>query len=152
MYFVHKYSSILQLNGPEDFDKLHDEFIAYQLFQVSDIPDSIWKEAEIRVDDNEESKRSTIHRMDVIWGYLSTCTLCDGTLRFAHLSKVACLVLLIPHSNAEEERVFSMIKKNKTDFRNRLSLNATVSSILTVKLTNPEAVTMLQMGTNQLKF
>ena len=50
--------------------------------------------------------------------------LCDGTLRFAHLCKVACLVLLIPHSNAEEERVFSMIRKNKTDFRNRLSLNA----------------------------
>ena len=28
----------------------------------------------------------------------------------AHLSKVACLVLLIPHSNAEEERVLSMIR------------------------------------------
>lgn len=114
-YFVHKYStSILQPNGPEDFDKLHDEFIAYQLIQISDIPDSIWKKAEI--DDNEESGRSTIHRMDVIWCYLSTFTLCDGTLRFAHLSKVACLMLLIPHSNAEEERVFSIIRKNKLTF------------------------------------
>ena len=68
----------------------------------------------------------------------------DGTLRFAHLSKVACLVPLIPHSNAEEERVFSMIRKNKTDFQNRLSLNAKLSSMLTVKLTN-RTVTMLQM-------
>ena len=42
-YFVQQYSSILQPNGPEDLDKLHDEFIAYQLIQVSDIPDSIWR-------------------------------------------------------------------------------------------------------------
>ena len=57
-----KYSCILQQNGPEDFDKLHDEFIAYHLIQVSDIPDSIRKEAEIRVHDNEEAERSTISR------------------------------------------------------------------------------------------
>ena len=44
------------------------------------------------MNDNEESERSTIHRMDVIWGYLSNYTLCDGTLRFAHLSKVACFL------------------------------------------------------------
>ena len=56
---------------------------------------------------------------------------------FVHLPY---LVLVIHHSNAEE----SMIRGS---FRNRLSLNATLSSMLTVKLTNLEAVTaMLHMG------
>ena len=54
---MHKYLSILQPNGPEDLDKLHDKFIAYQLIQVSDIPDSTWKEAEILVNDNDKRER-----------------------------------------------------------------------------------------------
>ena len=43
------------------------------------------------------------------------------------------MVLIIPHSNAAEERVFSMVRKNKTLFRS-LSLDGTLSSIITVKL------------------
>ena len=50
------------------------------------------------------------------------------------LSKVAKLVLTIPHSNADEERVFSLVRQNKTDSRNSLSLDGTLSSILTVKM------------------
>lgn len=50
------------------------------------------------------------------------------------LANVACLV---PHSNAQEERVFSMVRKNKTAFRPNLHLDATLSSILSVKLANP---------------
>ena len=51
---------------------------------------------------------------------------------------MAQLVLTLPHSNAEEERVFSLINKNKTKFRPNLSLDGTLSSIVTVKLANPE--------------
>ena len=42
--------------------------------------------------------------------------------------------LTIPHSNAEEERVFSIARKNKTSFRPRLDLEETLVSIVTVKL------------------
>ena len=52
------------------------------------------------------------------------------------LARVA--VLTLPHSNAEEERVFSLITKNKTKFRPNLKLNGTLSSILTIKLANTE--------------
>ena len=45
---------------------------------------------------------------------------------------VALLVLMLP--NAEEERVFSMVTKNKTKFRPNLKLDGTLSSILTIKL------------------
>ena len=47
--------------------------------------------------------------MDVIWHYLANLKAVDGSYRFGHISKVAKLVLIIPHSNAEEERIFSMV-------------------------------------------
>ena len=47
---------------------------------------------------------------------------------------MAKLVLTIPHSNAQEERLFSMVRKNKTAFRPSLDPKGTLSSILAIKL------------------
>ena len=41
-------------------------------------------------------------------------------------------LLTIPHSNSECERIFSQVRKNKTDFRGSLS-NDSLSSILVTK-------------------
>lgn len=98
----------------------------------SDIPEDIWQSA-IVVDG--ESRH---YRYDTIWAYLSTLKGADGMLRFSKLSKVSQVVLVIPHSNAQEERVFSMITKNKTAFRPNLKLDGTLSSIISVKLASPE--------------
>ena len=77
---------------------------------------------------------ATQHRMDVIWHYLSTVKAPDNSLCFNQLCQVAKLVLVIPHSNATEERVFSMVRKNKTAFRPSLDPKGTLSSIITIKL------------------
>ena len=45
-----------------------------------------------------------------------------------------CWVLTILHSNKEEERVFSIVKKSKTCFRPSLDPEETVVSIVAVKL------------------
>ena len=48
-------------------------------------------------------------------------------------------IFALPHSNAAEERVYSIVTKNKTAFRPNLSLDGKLSSILiTLKLANPE--------------
>ena len=45
--------------------------------------------------------------MDVVWNYLRTKKTPDGChLQFSNLSRIALLVLAIPHSNAQEEWVF----------------------------------------------
>ena len=88
--------------------------------------------------DGKEEKR--YHRMDIVWGYLSTMKSADGQLVFKRLFKVVKLVLVLPLSNAGEERVFSMVRKNKTSFRSSLSMEGTLSSILTVKLADINAV------------
>ena len=81
----------------------------------------------------EESDKK-YYRMDILWHYLSTLRDPDGSYRFERLSAVTMLILVIPHSNAEEERVFSMVRKNKTAFRPSLDPERTLSSILTIKL------------------
>ena len=64
----------------------------------------------------------------------------DGQFQFKKLFKVAKRILVLPHSNAGEERVFSVVRKNKTPFCSSLSMEGTLSSILTVKLAGVNAV------------
>ena len=87
---------------------------------------------------SDEYQDVSYYRQDVLWQNLSTLKSSDGRNVFKRLSKVAKLVLLIPHSNADEERIFSMVRKNKTQFRPSLGLHKTLHSILTVKLATEE--------------
>ena len=45
--------------------------------------------------------------------------------RFGRLSRIAKLVLVLPHSNADAERVFSVVGLNKTKTRNSFALEGT---------------------------
>ena len=56
-----------------------------------------------------------------------------NVLRFKRLIKVAEIVLVMPHSKAELERLFIIVKKTKTDDISSLKLDGTLSSILSVK-------------------
>ena len=61
-------------------------------------------------------------------------TSADGTKRFKRLFPIVKLILSLPNSNAEDERLFSMVKFNKTAFRPNLYPQETLGSALTVKL------------------
>jgi hypothetical protein len=96
----------------------------------TDLPEQVKEAATLRLD--EDDKIASL-RMDVIWGHLGNLKV-SGYPRFQHLSKVAQLVLVLPHSNAEEERAFSLVRKNKTCFRGNLDMNRTLSAIMTIKM------------------
>uniref|UniRef100_H3A606 HAT C-terminal dimerisation domain-containing protein n=1 Tax=Latimeria chalumnae TaxID=7897 RepID=H3A606_LATCH len=98
-----------------------DEFLDYQI---------------MRADGQEE----LFYRMHVIWGYLTTMKKSASTSlpRFPCLGKVAKLILTLPHFNADAERVFSLVRQNKTTFRDSLSLEGT-PQLLTVKMARPES-------------
>ena len=130
-----RFSNLLPFKSPKELDALLEEFINYKLLVQDNVPSSIWKESLVVTD---ESSDVTHHRADVIWHYLSTHKAPDGSFFFSRLSQVAKLVLLIPHSNATEERIFSMVRKNKTAFRPSLDPKGTLSSILTIKLASTE--------------
>ena len=112
-----RYPSLLPFSSPGDLNKLGEEFLDYQMMERTELPESVWKSALV-VDG-----KSQYYRMDEVWTYLSSMKSVDGTLRFPMLTKVAQLVLVLPHSNAQEERVFSLVTKNKTMFRPNLKLD-----------------------------
>ena len=80
------------------------------------------------VKDTEERK---YYRMDMIWDYLRAS--------LPRLVDIALFLLTIPHSNAAEERIFSMITKNKTKFRSSLNNNRSLNSIMRIKMNKPES-------------
>ena len=98
----------------------------------TDILENIWKDAEIGKNLSQQSKRKPDIRMDIIWGYLRQ--------RFPTSASVALTVLCIPHSNAAEERVFSIIGRNNNKFRPTLQLDGSVNAIMRVKMAYPEAL------------
>ena len=122
-YFVHRYPDIL---SEIDMDQLSEEFLSYQVLPSDAIPKSV-KES-VNLEDNDP------HRVDVLWGYLKGMKEPGtGNLLFGSLFKVAEVVMTIPHSNAGEERIFSLINKNKTPSRSSLQLRGTLSSLMVVK-------------------
>ena len=111
---------------------------------MKDIPESVWDSAV--VDDGEACH----FRTNPIWNHIINIRSSDGTLQFGRLSKVALLVLIIPHSSAEEERVFSLITK-KACFRPSLKLDWYSASIITVKLANPKPYHKFEPGADVIK-
>lgn len=94
-------------------DELHSQFTALQLENISSIVNS---------SDSIDAKWATV-------GHLRSV---DGCMKYDRLTQVMLAILTIPHGNAECERVFSLVTKNKTKFRSQLS-DKSVEAISMVK-------------------
>ena len=122
-YFVLRYP---ELFPDMNVDKLNEQFLNYQLFPEDEIPKEV-KES-LGLEDEDP------YRVDVLWGFLKGVkTAGTNTLEFDLLFKVAEVIMTIPHSNAGEERIFSLINKNKTPSRSSLRPDGTLSSLITIK-------------------
>ena len=92
---------------PELYNEIEGPFLDYQAMSENDIPSSTWKAAEI----GDEK----FYRIDVIWGYLRA--------KLPLLSDIAICVLVVPHSNVGEEKIFSKLEKNsRLEKKNRFSI------------------------------
>ena len=104
-------------------DKLHEELIAYQLADDHELPQ--FKPGQTR--------------MDSFWGELSTVVTSDGKPKYPLLTKLAKAALVLPHSNADSERAFSIVGKIRTQFRSEMCQD-TLCALLSCKMnTNGKA-------------
>ena len=89
-------------------DRIQEEFTDYQLLERVHIPENVWAGALVYEDQTDgDTPNKQYFRMDMVWGYIASIKNADGSLRFWLLSKLARLILVIPHSNAGEERIFN---------------------------------------------
>ena len=103
--------------------RLNKSFYYFSLIILDDLPIDVLEEAAVRTD--ADGNNITYH-IDVLWYYLSKDNV-PGTnkSKFDKLFKLAKVILCIIHSNAEEESVFSRIRKNLTPQRASLEFNST---------------------------
>lgn len=117
MYFIDLFPCFLKLSAGKMrhdlIDLVENQFSSLQVEDVSSILES-----------------ST--QIDTQWMKIGSIKGSNGLPKYKELSEVMLSILLIPHSNAECERIFSIVKKNRTEFRSSLS-NKTLENLLVLK-------------------
>ena len=78
------------------------------------------KPKSVKFASEENDEKSSSFGMDVIWGYLSSLKLGNGTHKFGKINNVSKTVLILPHSISGEERVVSD-KEKQNSYRQHLS-------------------------------
>ena len=93
----------------QQLNEFEQEFLLLQSITLDDLPNDILQEAAIRADTDVNN---ITYRIDVLWYYLSKENIPrTNKSKFDNLIKLAKVILSIIHSNAEEESVFSRIRK-----------------------------------------
>ena len=107
------------------------------------MPNYVLEEAAIRTD--ADGNKIT-YRIGVLWYYLSKDNI-PGTnkSKFDNLFKRAKVILCIINSNAEEESVFSIIRKKLTAQRASSELNGTLASIINFQLNRDQGERLLSI-------
>ncbi|KAK7907607.1 hypothetical protein WMY93_016219 [Mugilogobius chulae] len=116
LYFVERFPQLLPFTGPQEHDRLSEEFLDYQIMQDPEEVDMehFWAEMGRRK-----------HKV-------------TGQNQFPRLATIAKLILVLRQSNATAERVFSLVGLNKIKTRNSLALEGTLPSIMNVKMAGLE--------------
>ena len=142
--FLCRYPNLLPFTSAKDLEELTQEVHDIATMNEEELPKSVRELANA----NEGVSRL---RPDIVWGHLQEMTTLDGHKRFPRLSKIALLVLTIPHSNAGEERGLSMIQKNLTSLRSCLDQEETLGSFMTIKMESLNSPGKIELSPNVLK-
>ncbi|KAK6171727.1 hypothetical protein SNE40_018165 [Patella caerulea] len=111
-FFLERYPHFLT---KDDKKKVEEEFITFQCDPLSPAV-------------------SEAERVDTAWHEVSKLKdTATGQPKYKALFKVAKSVLVMYHSNADCERIFSHVNKNKTEFRSSLSTKV-LGSLMTRKM------------------
>ena len=92
---------------------MEEEFTILQSIDISDFPKEGFNEATTRIDDDGNPE---VYRIDVSWYHLFNMKMLglQITSKFKSMFYLAKVVLSIVHSNANEESLFSQVRKNLT--------------------------------------
>ena len=108
--------------SPDEMDSLCLEFRDYRASAWDQLPS--FDPKEVRAIDHFWAAMAKVHS-------IMNSELC----RFSVLAKLAQVLLVLPHSNADPERLFSMVRKIETEERRQLDVS-TVCDLLSVKINN----------------
>ena len=102
-YFLQKFPCLLSQNGGFSKDTLESEFLKYQSFPLT-------------------QEIVQCKEIDTAWFNISQVKGFDDKYLFANLARVMLSLLTIFHSNADCERIFSIVGKNINEYRSNMSV------------------------------
>ena len=138
MYLVDALKSYVSV-APAQLTDMEEESTILQSMDISDFSKEAVNEATIRIDDDRNSK---VYRIGMLWYHLFNMKMPGlQTSKFKIMFSLAQVILSIVHSNAEEETLFSRVRKNLTAQRESLALDDTLSSIMTFQLNRDQGET-----------
>ena len=106
----------------EALDALEEEILDYILLPPSALPST-----------QEEGKPVSNEDLCAYWQQIGRMTNPDSSIRFPNLSRLAKCLLSLPVSNAETERVFSILRKVLTEYRTQID-QSTLCALVSFKL------------------
>ena len=110
-FFVNRFPCLLPTGA-----KIMDLQMQFLRYQVDKLPSGV-----VEAD-----------RIDVAWHLISQIKdLTTGLPMYGLLCRVMLAILVIPHSNADSERIFSCVRKNQTEFRPNMGVHLLESLIVT---------------------
>ncbi len=120
-----------------DVLQLASRFTSFNVDEMDDLTLEFSDYRAARGDSLPEFDHHKVAAIDRFWAAMShlKAVADSDTLRFGTLSKLAKVVLVLPHSNADPERLFSMVRKIQTELRRNLD-PSTVCDLLSVKINN----------------
>lgn len=107
-FFIDKFPSLLPS------DKIQNLRLEFSKFQTELLPEEILEE----------------ERVDIQWHKIGQLKTLDNIPKFAHLAQVMKGLCCLSHSNADTERVFSLVRKNHTEFRARMTTESLSALII----------------------
>lgn len=110
-FFIERFPCLLPEGSSKDI--LLEQFVLYQSHDM-------------------KSLLSECKRIDEKWTLIGQCRNEGGSLMFHDLAEFMLGILCIPHSSAHCERVFSVVRKNRTDQRASLG-DGTLEALLVIK-------------------
>ena len=138
--YLEDYSHILRLAerfaSDLDQEKLKDEWEDYQL-----IAGNLLRQY-------SEDGRAT--RPEAFWSEVLKTKTGFGRDRFPLMKKMAQILLCLPHSNADSERVFSHVRKIHTEYRQTMGTD-TLTSLLQVKLNCDDRCSQVRPSIEQIR-
>ena len=92
-----------------------------------------WTDFQLMTDEQLPSLQQDKLSTDAFWGTLLDMNTSLNVPRFPVMKKLFGVLLCLPHSNADSERVFSQVRKINTEYRKRMG-HETLTAILQVKM------------------
>ncbi|VDI64010.1 Hypothetical predicted protein [Mytilus galloprovincialis] len=129
MYFLNRFPSLLPKGVSKDI--IVEQFISYQSYDL-------------------QGSGCVKNRIDETWISIGQLKDEQGHCIFSHLATVMYGIMTIPHSSAHCERVFSCVRKNRTEQRSCLGDN-TLQSLLVVKSAKLDISTLDGKALDRLK-